>query len=243
MKLCLPSYQLPGSWLFNLEKLADLPWVEGIELLFFSFDEDARRLFLEEKEGIAAFSRRFSFSLHLPELLAPGIRDLVKMSEAFVELYVFHPFEDKNASLAESEREVAGNAEAQDEGAEAWSEALEALRSGFGRDRFAMEYTGESAFERSLRLVPGIPLCADTGCLVRNGLAPAEWIAERTDSIVELHVHGARNGKDHFPLSNDDLWARKLAENAVASNWRVVFETFSLKESEASRDVFRRWFP
>lgn len=242
MKLCLPSYQLPGSWLFNLERLADLPWVEGIELLFFSFDEEARLLFIEEKEGIAAFSRRFSFSLHLPELLAPGIRGLVEMSEAFVELYVFHPFENKGASLAEGEREVAGDA-AQGDGAEAWAEALEALRSGFGRDRFAMEYTGESAFERSLAFAPGIPLCADTGCLIRNGRPPVEWIAERADSVAELHIHAARNGKDHFPLSEEDLWAGRLAERAVASAWRVVFETFSLKESEASRDVFRRWIP
>ena len=225
MKLCLPSYQLPGSWLFNLERLADLPWVEGIELLFFSFDEDARRLFIEEKEGIAAFSRRFSFSLHLPELLSPGIRELVEMSEAFVELYVFHPFA------------------AQGDGAEAWAEALEALRSGFGRDRFAMEYTGEYAFERGMGLAPGIPLCADTGCLIRNGRAPVEWIAERADSVAELHVHSARNGKDHFPLSEEDLWAGRLAERAAASGWRIVFETFSLKESEASRDIFRRWLP
>lgn len=242
MKLCLPSYQLPGSWLFNLERLADLPWVEGIELLFFSFEEEARRLFIQEKEGIASFSRRFSFSLHLPELLTPGIRDLVGMSEAFIELYVFHPFEDKGASLAEGEREVAGGA-ARGKCAQAWAETLEALRSGFGRDRFVMEYTGELAFERSLGLAPGIPLCADTGCLVKNGKAPAEWIAERADSVAELHLHAARNGKDHFPLSGEDLWAAKLAKLAADSDWRIVLETFSLKESEASLEAFRRWIP
>ena len=242
MKLCVPSYQLPGSWLFNLERLADLPWIEGIELLFFSFDEDARRLFIEEREGIAAFSNRFSFSLHLPELLAQGTRDLVEMSEAFVELYVFHPFEGKGASLAGEEGEATGNVATGDR-AEAWAETLEALRSGFGRDRFAMEYTGESAFERSMELAPGIPLCADTGCLIRNGLAPAEWIAERADSMAELHMHAARNGKDHFPFSKDDLWVAKVAEMAAESKWRIVFETFSLEGSEASYEAFRRWAP
>jgi len=235
MKLCVPSYQLPGSWLFNLEKLADLPWIEGIELLFFSFDEDARRLFLEEREGIAAFLDRFSFSLHLPELLAPGTRDLVEMSEAFVELYVFHPFGDDGGSRS--------GRRAQSEGPEAWAETLEALRSGLGHSRFAMEYTGESAFERSMELAPGIPLCADTGCLIRNGRAPAEWVAGRADSMAEIHLHAVRKGKDHFPLSGDDLWAARLAEMAAKSEWRIVFETFSLEESEASREAFRRWIP
>ncbi|MFA6366491.1 MAG: hypothetical protein WCX13_04825, partial [Candidatus Hydrogenedentales bacterium] len=61
MKLCVPSWQLPGSWLRNAEKLVDLPWIEGIELLFFSFDDETRKLFDAEREALAGLAERFSF--------------------------------------------------------------------------------------------------------------------------------------------------------------------------------------
>lgn len=242
MRCCLPSYQLPGSWLSNLRALEGLSWVEGVELLFFSFDDEARELFAAERDDIAAFSDRFSLSLHLPELLTPDLGSLVEMSEAFVKLYVFHPFED---DPREGEPDEAGEAApgALSPPRKAWANRLEALRARHGRERFAMEYTGEAAFEGSLALAPDLPLCADTGCLIRNGQRPAEWIAKRAGSIVEVHLHAARGNKDHFPLSGEDLWAAPLASAAASSDWRVVFETFSLETSLASREAFRRWLP
>ena len=233
MKLCVPSWQLPGSWLYNVEKLAAIPWIEGIELLFFSFDEEARKTFAAEREGIAGFADRFFFSLHLPDILSPDILDLVDLTAPFVELYVFHPFDGAEAGKGR----IAGS------GAEAWAKRLKTLRSDFGKDRFAMEYTAEKAFEGSLAMAPDIPLCADTGCILRNGLSPLDWILKRSASIAEIHLHAAKGKKDHFPLSDEDQWVAGLAKAASTSSWRVEFETFSLEESDASHDVFRRFLP
>ena len=221
MKLCVPSWQLPGSWLANARALSSLPWIEGIELLFFSYDEAAKKLFADERDDIACFSERYSFSLHLPDPLTPDAYGLVEATNSFIELYVFHPWKGEGA----------------------WSDLLVSLRAAYGADRFAMEYSGEAAFENSLALFPDLPLCADTGCLIRDGQEPLEWIAARHTAIREIHLHAARGGKDHLPLSPDDAWLPGIASVADKNGWRVVLETFSLADTEASYEAFRRAMP
>ena len=227
MKLSVPSYQVPGTWLFNIEKLAELSWIEGIELLFFSFDADARKLFEEERDRVSEFSDRFSFSLHLPDPLSPLDRDLVEMTASFVDLYVIHPFGRKS--------EIP---EIRD-----WAHLVESFRSDFGADRFALEYTGKDRFAESGTFLPDIGVCADTGCLIREGLSPPDWISGREDSIREIHLHAARGEKDHLPLSERDTWVPELARRAARSDWIVNLETFSLEDTRISRDLFRRQFP
>ncbi len=230
MKLCVPSWQLPGSWLYNAEKLADLPWIEGIELLFFSFDDETRKLFAAEREALAGLAERFSFSLHLPDPLMPADRDLVEMTESFVDDYVFHP------------RGIGGPSRENRDG-QVWAALVREMRAAYGRERFAMEYTGEKAFEKSLELLPDLALCADTGCLIREGHQPLAWIRSHAGSLREIHLHAARGNKDHFALGPDDAWLPGLAKAAGESDWRVVLETFSLEESRASYDELRRWLP
>lgn len=227
MKLCVPSWQLPGSWLFNLEKLAGIPWIEGIELLFFSYDAEARRLFAAEKAGIEAFAGRFSFSLHLPNSFVPADLDLIESTESFVDLYILHPWDGRKSNL--------------DIGA--WVALVEKLRTSLGKDRFAMEYTGEKWFEECRSFAPDLALCADTGCLIRNGRPPLGWIASRKSAIREIHLHAARGEKDHLPLGPGDDWVPGLAAAAAETDWRIVFETFSLEASEASRKVFGLYLP
>ncbi|HWR12953.1 MAG TPA: hypothetical protein VN445_14110 [Rectinemataceae bacterium] len=242
MRLCVPSWQLPGSWLYNVEKLAAIPWIEGIELLFFSFDEDARKTFAVEREGIAGFADRFSFSLHLPDPLMPADRDLVAMTETFVDQYVFHPYGagDRAGYGAVDE---ADRALKRGEGMDAWADLLKKLRAEYGERRFAMEYSGGAAFERSLALLPGAPLCADTGCLIRDGLQPLDWMLNHVDSLREVHLHAARGDKDHLPLGRDEPWVPEFVDAAAAGDWRVVLETFSLEDSRASYEALRRWLP
>ncbi len=230
MKLCVPSWQLPGSWLYNAEKLVDLSWIEGIELLFFSFDDETRKLFAAEREALASLAERFSFSLHLPDPLRPADLDLVEMTESFVDSYVFHPRGIDSSSL--------GYGEERD-----WAALVREMRAAYGRERFAMEYTGEKAFEKSLELLPDLSLCADTGCLLRDGKQPLDWIRSHAGSLREIHLHAARGNKDHFALGPDDAWLPDLAKAAGESGWRIVLETFSLEESRASYDELRRWLP
>jgi sugar phosphate isomerase/epimerase len=225
MKRCVPSWQFPGSWLANLEKLADIDWIDGVELLFFDFGADARALFERERKGIADFAERFSYSLHLPDPLAGEAVDLVEATSDFVDLYVFHPW----------------RGDVREPGFDAWARTVGALRAVRGARRFAMEYTGEPEFSASLGRAPDTPICADTGRLVRDGEDPAAWIEDRAASIAEIHLHTARGGKDHFPLSGDEPWGPGLVRGAAAADWRVVFETFSFDDSAASYEKARRW--
>ncbi|PKL06555.1 MAG: hypothetical protein CVV53_03735 [Spirochaetae bacterium HGW-Spirochaetae-9] len=227
MKLCVPSWQMPGSWLENARALASNPWIEGMELLFFSYDEEARSVFAEERDQIARFSERYSFSLHLPDPLRAEALELVEMTNSFVELYIFHPWKQGP--------EIAGQ--------EAWADTVETLRASYGAERFALEYTGETAFGKSLALFPYTALCADTGCLIRNGQEPLEWIAARHTAIREIHLHAARGGKDHLSLSPEDAWLPGIAAAAAQSDWRVVLETFSLADTETSYEAFRKALP
>ena len=238
MTIAAPSWQVPGTWLENLNALADIDWIGGVELLFFSYDEEARRDFAAERDRIAALARRFSFSLHLPDPLGPEALDLVAETEDFVGLYVFHPHPAAEPAAGCSDSSGGG-------GFEAWARNVETLCDSYGESRFAMEYTGAAAFDRGLerlsraRRAPGI--CADAGRLALDGADPAAWIKDRATSIAELHLHAARGGKDHFPLGDEDSWLPAVAAEASARDWRVVLETFSLERTRASYDCLKRW--
>jgi len=236
MTLAVPSWQVPGTWLENLDALAGIDWIAGVELLFFSYDVDARRDFAAERDRIAAYADRFSLSLHLPDPLGPEALDLVAATESFVGLYVFHPHRvTADTSLVDIDE---------------WARTVETLRDLYGGGRFAMEYTDAAAFERGLerldrprlgarRVTPA--LCADSGRLALDGIDPAAWIQDRATSIAELHLHAARGGKDHLPLRVDDSWLPTVAALAAARDWRVVLETFSLEKTRASHDCLKRW--
>jgi hypothetical protein len=214
MKLAAPSYLIPGTWLENLEAAASIEWLSGVELLFFSYDEDARRILSTELLGIAVSSDRLELSLHLPDPLSPADEELVEMTAPLVSLYVAHP-PKAGSDLP------------------AWADLLGSWRSRYG-DRFLLEYTGREAFAAAERVLPGLPLCPDTGRLALDGEDPSSWIGLRADRVAELHLHAAREGRDHLPLSGDEPWLPGVLGLAAARGWRVVLECFSLEVASAS---------
>lgn len=225
MKLVAPSYLVPGTWLENLEAVAPVVWIEGIELLFFSYDDEARAILDRERAGIASFAGRFEFSLHLPDPLGPADEELIERTRPFVGLYVAHPPKSPDASAAQR-----------------WATLLSSWRPRYG-DVFCLEYTGREAFEAAERGLSGLPLCPDTGRLALDGEDAAGWIADRADRVAEIHLHAARGGKDHFPLSADDPWLSPLARLAADREWRVVLETFSLDGATESANALRASTP
>jgi len=231
MRLFVPSWQIPGTWLENLEVLAGEAWIQGIELLFFSWDEGARRSFEAEAEGIASYRNRFAFSLHLPDPLAADAAELVAATSSFVERYVFHPWIGEPQSTRFRD----------------WRATLEELFAACGRDRFSLEYTGAGFFAESSALFPGVAACADTGRLVLDGVDPADWISGRITSIREVHLHGARSVqgvvKDHLPLTGEEPWLERLFGLVGDSDCIVDLETFSLEATKASRKALKRWLP
>lgn len=223
MKICLPSWQQPGSWLQNCLALKPYSWVQGIELLFFTWDAKVKAEFSAELEGIKRLKRRFSFSLHLPEIMKPETEELLALTHSFVQLYVFHPWEEGKGDCSLEE----------------WAKQVDSFRSAYGKDTFVMEYTGKIPFKRAIGLLPDSQICADTGCLLRNLCPPAAWIQERALSIREIHLHSAKGGKDHLALNSEDYWLHELAKSAETSDWRIVLETFSLEDSLTSYNTLK----
>lgn len=222
MTLCLPSWQQPGTWLQNCLALKQYSWVQGIELLFFTWDDKVKAEFFAELEEIKRLTRRFTFSLHLPEILNPETEELVAITHSFIQLYVFHPWEEGKDDCP----------------IEDWANNVQSLCRTYGNDKFAMEYTGEIPFKRAMELLTDTYICADTGCLLRNLCPPLAWIHERASSIREIHLHSAEGGKDHLALDFKDFWLPELAKSAQTSDWRIVLETFSLEESLVS---YKTW--
>jgi sugar phosphate isomerase/epimerase len=222
VRLAVPSYLAPGTWLENLKIAADLGWIRGVELLFFSYDEEARRIMAKESAGIAAMSSRFEFSLHFPDPLENADEALVELTRPYVPLYIVHP--PAEASEPELTR---------------WAALLGSWRARYG-EVFALEYTGRVAFARAERASPGLPLCPDVGRLVLDGEDPATWIGGRADRVAELQLHAARGDVDHFPLSGEEPWLLPILELALSRDWRVELEVFSLEGAAASARALER---
>jgi hypothetical protein len=223
MKHFVPSWQKPGTWLENIIALEPFEWIDGIELLFFEWNDDVRSSFARELPAIQAFTPRFEFSLHLPDPLEPAALDLVEMTTSFVQRYVFHPPLEQSAGSAFA--------------------TISMLEEQFGAGRFLMEFTGEPSFSMTRDALPGISVCADTGCLLRTNLDPAEWISHNAESIREIHLHGCRDGKDHKPLDGSEAWLSDVARFSKEHDVDVVHELFSLDATTESHNVFRRFLP
>ncbi len=214
MRLAAPSWLRPGSWLENIETAASLPWLGAVEILLFEWDQKTRAVFTSELGGIISWTGRFKFSVHLPDPLGESALDIAGLCSDFARAFVLHP-----PSTG---------------GAEDWADLVSRLREGFG-DRFLLEYTGEDAFRLAESALPDLPLCPDTGKLLLDGKEPAEWIGARRHRVQALHLHAAREGRDHFPLDSRDAWLVRLLPLLETFAFPIELEVFSLEAVEASR--------
>lgn len=226
MRLIVPSWLVPGGWLANVEVAAGLGWASGVELLFFSFEGEDRELFLSEREGIieAAAKAGLSLSVHLPDPLLPAHCELVELLAPQAECFVVHP-------------PYRGEADG-------WRNLLSVLRKRHG-DRFLLEYTGAGDFAAAEEALPGLPLCADTGRLLVEGIEPAAWIAQRAGRIREVHLHGVEEGgegaaaRDHRVFTGHEAWLSALGPFLSGWSGRVELEVFSLAKVEAARAALK----
>lgn len=219
MRLVVPSWLAPGGWLENLEAASRLGWASGMEFLFFSFEGEDRALFLSEYGRVrqALASSCLSPSVHLPDPLLPGHAELVELFSPLAECFILHP--PKADGLAEWRRLVAG------------------LREAHG-DRFLLEYTGAGTFAGAETALPGLPLCADTGRLLLEGLDPLAWLSRQGDRVREIHLHGLSAGaqglRDHEVFSGLEPWLAGLRPFLEVFEGRIELELFSLEKVEAA---------
>ena len=241
MEFAVTSWLVPGGWLDNLRVAADLGWVSGVELLLFSFEGGDRELFLRELPEIVrtAAAAGISLSVHLPDPLLPRHEEIVAAMAGGAECLVVHPPRDAGEAAAPAGALAGPNVDS-------WADMMDGWRRAWG-DRFLLEYTAAADFVRAEAALPGLPLCADTGRLLLEGLDPANWIAERAERIREIHLHGTEriaegNGvadadrvRDHRPPRGDEAWLSRLAPGLAAFRGRTVLEVFSLGGVEAAR--------
>lgn len=220
MKITVPSYVIPGTYLENVQFLADKPLITGIELLFFLYDDQTHDLFLSEKSGIEAYKKRFSFTLHLPDTLLPEHRRIVEVTKDLVDHYIVHPLLYPQALPLSSFLPL-------------WVQE-------YG-PRFLLENTRYDLFEASLSELPEIGICCDVGHLLLQGRSPADFLTEYGQRVGQIHLHGTvDSGKglaDHNPLTGGEPWLTAIAPFLKSFKGPVELELFSYGHVEESLKV------
>ncbi|GHV77668.1 hypothetical protein AGMMS49942_24890 [Spirochaetia bacterium] len=224
MRLVVPSWVIPGTYLENLRFLADKPDVQGVELLFFIYNGEIRDQLDAEWDGIGQFADRFVFTAHLPDPLLPEHEELVHRLNPLVRNFIVHPGPPENApalgTLVNS-----------------WAKKC----PGSSR-RFLVENTNPGRLEALLPHLAGdVGLCMDTGHLLLDGKSPADFFAKHRERIGEIHLHGldrekaALDGRlpDHRPVRATEQWFGELFPLLKDFAGIINMEVFSWEEAAA----------
>jgi hypothetical protein len=220
--LVTPSWVIPGAYVENLRFLSGKSAIDGVELLFFLYDDDIRAEFLRELPAVRDFAGRFFFNAHLPDNPGPEHEELVELLSPLVRRFIFHP---------------PLNAEAGARLFETWS-------ARYGAGRFLLENTGKGRLEAVLGCFDeGFrpPLCMDTGHLLLEGRRPADFARDAGTDIAEIHLNGMWEGSDeHRPLRYGDLWLAALLPFLREFSGVVNIELFTWADVRQSLDCLER---
>jgi hypothetical protein len=206
--LSVPSYVIPGTYLENVRFLEGFPEIRAVELLFYLYDPQTRELLVREREGLAARRGRFSFSVHLPDDLAPEHAEILELTRGLAELYILHP-------PPSGEREFLG--------------LVQRWHADYG-EVFALENLTGRSFEALAAALPDLPLCMDTGHLLLNGAGVGDFLRRHGQRLREIHLHGVRQAADHRPFGAAEPWFRELEPFLRSFTGVVNLELFCLAD-------------
>ncbi|MHB9293624.1 hypothetical protein Holit_02751 [Hollandina sp. SP2] len=221
MRLAVPSWVIPGTYLENLMFLQGQPVIKGVELLFFFYDRETQALLQKEWEGIQELRNRFSFTVHLPEPLLPVHAELVERLLPLARHYIFHPGPPEDAQALAGLIASWGN------------------RFNWGKNPFLAENTLLRKFEALLEYLPDdVGICMDTGHLLLEGKEPGAFYRRFKERIQEIHLHGLDREKaridgrlpDHRPLHLEEPWFQEMIPLLAAFTGTVNLEVFSWEE-------------
>jgi hypothetical protein len=221
--ISVPSWVIPGTYLENLRFLEDKDEVSGVELLFFIYDGEIKKMFDDEWEEILRRRERFTFTAHLPDPLLPCHRELVERLAPLVRHFIVHP------DPAETTGELAA--------------LVNGWAAEFPRCRFLAENTGPGLLEALLpHLDEAAGICMDTGHLLLEGADPAAWFAARRERIAEIHLHGVDRDRaalderlpDHRPVAAEAAWFKRLRPFLEEFDGVINVEVFSWEEARES---------
>jgi hypothetical protein len=232
INLGVPSWVIPGTYAENLRFLSNKKEIQGVELLFFMYDDAIKNQLESEWDEIRSYAERFIFTAHLPELLLPVHEDLVARAAPLVRHFIVHP-DSKNPA---GQTALLGK----------WTERYGAvfLAENIFQDK------GVSPLEALLPyLDEDFGLCMDTGHLLLDGQNPSDFFKARQERIKEIHLHGldrkqaAVDGRlaDHRRLREDEPWLLELLPILKGFGGIINLEVFSWEEAEAGIEVLRKF--
>lgn len=236
MRITVPSWVIPGTYLENLKFLRDKPEIQGVELLFFLYDAEVRTLLDQEWAEILEYRNRFTLTVHLPDPLLPEHEELVQRLASAVRHFIVHP-------------DPPDRAQAQGDLLRSWGNRY----GGGASPRFFVENTRPQRLESLLPyLGEETGICMDTGHLLLEGQSPGAFFTRRQSRIGEIHLHSLAppqalaDGRlaDHRPLTRGDMvaphsWLAELLPLLSRFEGVVNLEMFSWEEVYASLTLLR----
>ncbi len=222
MILSCPSYVIPGTWWENIQYIDRyLPEITNVELLFFIYDEETRRLLAPEEKAILSYNGRLTFTVHLPDPLLPEHDEIIDKTSFLAVNWIIHP-PKQGEELP-------------------FTKAVDSLRLKYG-NRFLLEnLTGRNHpwFIKHTEW----PLCLDTGHALLRGHSPGLYFNRFKKRIKEIHLLDICEGKDHSPLLKESIWLRNFIPLLYEYSGIVNIELFNKDEVSASVKVMKQHLP
>jgi sugar phosphate isomerase/epimerase len=224
--LSVPSWVIPGTYAENLRFLENKKEIEGVELLFFIYNDEVKAQLDSEWDEIRSYSEHFVFTAHLPELLLAAHSELVARLAPLVRHFIVHPDpKDPAAQIRHLEE---------------WTKDHNAV--------FLTENTKVGLLEAQLPYMKtGAGLCMDTGHLLLDGKNPTNFFAANRERIKEIHLHDVDRKQaaiddrlvDHRQLRKDEPWLLELLPLLKDYRGIINLEVFSWEEAKAGVDIFK----
>jgi len=225
MILSVPSYVIPGTYAENLRFLADKTLVDGVELLFFMYDQEIRRLMMDEIQEIRQFRSRFSYTVHMPDSIAPEHEEIIEATRDLAGAYIIHPPQE-DARL------------------DGFAGLMDTWRGRYGKDAFILENTRLARFDAAEAALKGtaygLPLvCADIGHLRMEGHDPMAWLEAKAGRVAELHLHGFDGRSDHVPFGAEEPWLVSLLPYLHSFAGVIELELFAWDQLQSVVPILR----
>ncbi len=213
MNLSCPSYIIPGTWWKNITYIdTHFPEIKNVELLFFIYDEETKKLLAPEEEQILSCKGRLTYTVHLPDPLLPKHEELIEKFSQHALHWIVHPPEQGKEH--------------------SFSALINSWREKYG-DRFLIENLIGRNHPWFLKNTD-LPLCLDTGHALLRGHSPARYLTRFYDRIGEIHLHDCVQGKDHSKLSATSKWLTKFIPLLNSFSGLVNIELFNTADIAAS---------
>ncbi len=219
MILTLPSYIIQGTYLENIRFIdKNYPEITGVELLFFYYDDETKKLLLDEIKGINEYSNRFTYTVHLPDNIDDKATEVVEILDKTADGFIVHPPLDSEKGTV----------------------ILKNWINRFG-NRFFIENLISRPAETLSERIENPRLCLDTGHIILNNLSPLDYYKKYSAKISEIHLHGVIDGADHRYISTEDSSLLEFSPYLKQFNGIINLEMFNQEDVNVSLSTLRNW--